>query len=301
MLVVAALALAGCSSSPSSDASGEAMSSPQRAGDSSAQYNSEAAGKQLAAAAGADQKAPATKVGRERSLVYKGELTVKVGNIDKAANAAGELATNLHGYVAVDKRNRDGDDSSADVTLRIPSKAFRDGVDGAAKLGKELKRDYSTDDITEAVVDIDARIVSQRASVERVRTLLSRADRIADLASVERELAQRESDLASLEAQQRSMAGQVEYSTITVHLLGPTAKVEEKNDDSPTFLSALGAGWDAFTAFVNAILVAFGASLPFLVALGLPLGIAYWLLRRRRANAAPVTGPTPDPTDEPAV
>jgi hypothetical protein len=225
-----------------------------------------------------------------RSIVYKGEMTVRTPDVDESAAEASTIATGAGGVVAGDNRRAGADDSSADLVLRVPAAAFYDTVNKLAKLGKEQSRGIHTDDVTEAVVDLDTRIASQKASVDRTRALLARADRITDIVTIEGELARREAELGSMQARKRSLADQVTLSTITVHLIRPR-EAAPKGDPPANFLSGLGAGWDAFTTSFNVLLVVFGAMLPFLVALGVPAAAAVLLLRRRRPR--PVATPAP--------
>lgn len=233
---------------------------------------------------------PVRAAAEVRSIVYKGELTVRASNVDDAAAEAGKIATDADGVVAGDNRHNEGDDANADLVLRIPSAKFYDTVGTLAdELGTELSRNISTEDVTEASVDLDARIASQKASVDRTRALLARGEQISDIVTVEQELARREGELASLQARQRSLADKVTLSTITLHLIGPKAAAPEEEND--TFFTGLAAGWGAFIATANFALVVFGAMLPFLIALAIPVALTVWLLRRRRPR--PIAPPPP--------
>jgi len=235
----------------------------------------------------------------ERSLIYKGELTVRASNVDEAAAKASTIATGAGGVVAGDNRKdgSGGDQSTADLTIRVPSAAFTSTVGKLSDLGKELNRGINVEDVTEAAVDLDTRIASQTASVNRTRALLARAQQITDIVTIEQELARREADLGSLQARKRSLADQVTLSTITLHLIGPTASAPADEDEKRTFFTGLAGGWNAFTATVNGLLIVFGALLPFMIAFGIPAAVLIWALRRRKQR--PV-GPPPGPLGPPA-
>jgi hypothetical protein len=275
--LVTATALAGCgSSAPERPSTADRAAAP-------AEGLAEDGAK-----AGAPGKLPVRAETETRSIVYKGELTVRTKQVNEAAATASTIATGAGGMVAGDNRRSNGNDSSADLVLRIPSSAFYATVNKLAKdLGTEVSRGINTDDVTETVVDLDARLASQKASVDRTRTLLARANQISDIVTIEQELARREAELASLQARKRALADRVTLSTITVHLIGPKATAPEGDDEPANFLTGLAAGWNAFTATVNGALVVFGALLPFLVALGIPVAVLVWVLRRRRPRPAP--------------
>lgn len=299
---VAALALAAglaaCSSDNQSAESGSAAERQTETGSASG-ADAGAQGQAPQAVPGQPgQEAPGTGPKAEplpdpatRSLVQIGEITVRVKEIDEAAASASTIATGGKGLVAGDRRNTDGASSSATLVLRVLPQDFTRVVGELAGLGEEVTRSLRTEDVTEAVVDLDSRIASQQASVTRTRVLLSRAERIADIVAVEGELARREADLAALQARKRALADTVTLATITLNLLGPRAAVTTEENERG-FLAGLEAGWNAFTATTVGMLTLFGAVLPFLVVAAVP-ALVLWLVlrRRRRRGTTPVAAP----------
>lgn len=244
------------------------------------------------AKAGQDQggaPAPAEYRREERAIIYTGEITVRVDGVDAAAARAGTLAEGAGGFVAGDKRSADGGSAEAHLTLRVPAERFMATVDEVAELGREESRSLSNEDVTQQVVDLDAQIASQKASVERTRALLARAATVGEIVSIEGELAKRESALATLEARKRRLADLSTLSTVTVHLLGPSAPAPA---DDLGFLTGLRAGWSGFVGATTVLLALLGFVLPFAIVLGGPAAVLWWYLRRRRAiraRQAPVT------------
>jgi len=302
------LGLTACGGSPNSPGAGPAVDTGSA--DSGATDSGAAGGER--SETGADAKgvparpgeAPATGPKTEplplpatRSIVQVGEITVRVRDINEAATSAGAIAVGAKGVVAADRRTSDGASSQATLVLRVQPQDFTRVVGELAALGEEITRSLRTDDVTEAVVDLDSRIASQQASVTRTRVLLSRAERIADIVAVEGELARREADLAALQARKRTLADTVSLATITLNLYGPRAEV--KPDEPETgFLAGLEAGWKAFLRTLTGLLTVVGAVLPFAVVLAVPAAVLWLVLRRRRrgtgpAAAAPAATPAP--------
>jgi len=191
--------------------------------------------------------------------------------------------------------------STATLTLRIPAEKFTETLDRIRHLGTEQNRNVSTEDVTAQVIDLAARIQSQQASVDRVRALLARAQSISDITSIESELARREGDLESLKAQQSRLADLTALSTIAVTLLGPDAAAPKPQPADTGFLAGLKAGWRAFTGSVRVLLTVIGALLPFALLIGVPAGLVWYGMRRRRriqparalAPLVPATAPSP--------
>lgn len=227
----------------------------------------------------------------ERALIYSGTITVGVESVVRAADEAIAMTIGLGGVVAGDSRTIDGDFSQAMLILRVPADDFTSTLDRLGRLGTEESRQVKADDVTDQLVDLDARIATQEASVNRVRDLLARAQTIAEIVTLESELTRRQAELDSLKQRRAATAGLVALSTITVVLHGPDAVIAPEEPETG-FLAGLKAGWKGFLASVTIVLTVAGWLLPWAIAFGAPILIVLWILRRRRRRARP-TPPAP--------
>jgi hypothetical protein len=137
-------------------------------------------------------------------------------------------------------------------------------------------------------VDTESRLKTMRASVERVRALMTQAKDIGQIVALESEMSRRQADLESLESQLAALKTSVERSTVAVSLTSPANETVSANG----FLAGLKSGWDAFTASAAGLLTAVGAALPFVVFLAL-LGAPLWWWWRRRRTSQPPAAPAP--------
>ncbi|MFC3740911.1 DUF4349 domain-containing protein [Paractinoplanes deccanensis] len=302
------LLLAGCSgdSADETQSSSGGAAAPAAAPDQQTQQNQPGQTTEQAPAQGKDTTAQAPDLRVEqRSIIYRGSLSVRVKDVNAAAGQATGIANTAGGFVGGDNRTSGSGAGTATLTLRVPADKFGTVVDQLADLGDEEQRQINTEDVTEQVVDLDARIAVQQARVDSGRKLLGQAKSLDDLVMLEREVATRESDLASLQAKKRNLADLTALSTITVTFLDPDADpvAGPVDDDPPGFLAGLGAGWDALLASLRVLLTVLGALLPWLIALGVPVWAIYYAIRRMRARQ---TGPasaalaTPAPAQPPA-
>ena len=303
LAATAALALTGCSGGSGEDQASTAGGAP------AVEKAQPGLADQGGAGPGADSaaKAPNLQVD-QRSIIYTGSITLRVKDVNQDAARVLAIATGAGGFVGSDKRSSGDTSDAAEATieLRVPADKFQSVVDQLAGLGEEEQRSVNTQDVTEEVLDLGARIASQQARVDSGRRLLAQAKDLEDLVMLESELAKREADLASLQAKQKRLADLTALSTITVVLLDPGAPGAAPADD-PTFLSGLAAGWDALVASLKVLLTVVGALLPWVIALGLPALLIVWLLRRLRrtrpAQMAPATygplGPAAPPAPTP--
>ncbi|MEH1097569.1 DUF4349 domain-containing protein [Micromonospora sp. CPCC 205561] len=297
--LVALVALAGCGSDASDDSAGAPAAAPaerdavERAGGAADQDGGKAEQGGGRTEQGAGAGAPDLRVD-QRSIIYTGTMRVQVENVDEAARSAIAAVTAAGGFVGGDQRRSAAADARAELELRVPAAKFHGVVDELARLGRQQRREIRTEDVTEQVVDLDARITTQRARVESARRLLSRATSISDLVSLENELSRREADLASLEAKKERLSDLTSLSTITVSLVGPDASTADEEAEVG-FMVGLRGGWKVFLTSMTVLLTVLGAVLPWLLALGVPLAVLLVVLRRRRRHAGPPTTPPAGP------
>ncbi|MEY9943978.1 DUF4349 domain-containing protein [Kitasatospora sp. GAS1066B] len=293
LAAAAVLALAGCSADGggnSAVAGPQAAQAPQPAQAAPGQAAGQPA---KAGAAGSAPGASAAPAADPRAIAYTGQLGLRVDSIDGTVQRAEDLATRQSGFV---EHENSGDSGSAEVVLRIPSAAFQQSFDQLAGFGTVLSRSTQADDLTQQVADVDSRVKSQQASVDRVRQLMSQAASLNDIVTLEGELSSREAALESLQAQQQQLATQTSLSTITVDLQvrqQPAAVVGPRPKPGRGFWGSVGhalaGGCLVLVAVLRTLLVVLAAAAPFL-AVAAP--VLWFVLRRRRA-AARVEQPEP--------
>ncbi len=242
--------------------------------------DAEAASGPEATAAPQDTSAPQQGPFDERQVMRTGTLTVRTGDVQQAAARLRDLAAANQGIV-VDERVYLGDGSSGTtrVVISVPSDSLTRVMDEAAKVGELVDRTVTAKDVTDQVVDVEARIRTLRASIERIRALMQKTGSITAIAAVESELTQRQSELESLLGRQAALKNQVESAPITVTLIGPDQVAPSTNP----FVIGLSQGWEALQKSIGMLLTIIGAVLPFALVGG---AIPWPLLRRHRTRAA---------------
>ncbi|MFD2467016.1 DUF4349 domain-containing protein [Amycolatopsis silviterrae] len=213
----------------------------------------------------------------DRKLARSARLELTTPKTDDVVSRARAIATGAGGYPGQESAT----DESASLTLSVPAEKLDGVLDQLGGLGQVKRREISAQDVTAQVVDVDARLATQRASVDRIRALLAKAQSVSEIASVESELTSRQATLESLERQQKSLAGQVAMATVSLSVTKQDAPAEAGG-----FLSGLAGGWDAFVAFCGGLVRVLGVLLPFLVAFGIPAAALVWWFRRRRTRPA---------------
>lgn len=209
-----------------------------------------------------------------RSVVRTAQLTVETADPGALTRRVRVAVAGAAGTVAEESST----DTGAQLTVRVPADRLDQLIDAIAGLGRVTSRTALAVDVTENVVDLDARVAVQRASVDRVRALLAQARSIGDVVAIESELTRREADLDSLTGRRDALKDQVALSTLTVDVAKAPATTTES--PQPTgFLAGVAAGWDGLKAAAAVAGAVVGYLLPFLPVLAVILGLV-WAGRR---------------------
>ncbi|MFD8497113.1 DUF4349 domain-containing protein [Amycolatopsis sp. NPDC059657] len=293
VLAAAGLALAGCGSNDSAKSStgfaGEAAPAPAQPqqGSGSAKDSAGSSAGKPGQQGKPGARVPVGQAGvQDRKLVKTAKLSLAANDVPAIVDSVRQVAVGAGGYTGQER----SDKNSATVSLAVPSDKLDSTLSDLSKLGEVTSREQNTQDVTEQVVDVESRIATQKASVERVRALLAKANSVGEITSVEAELTSREAELESMQRRQQALAGSVAMSTISVSVSQkgtPPAKPEERSG----FFGGLANGWDAFLTFGSGVLTVLGALGPFLLFIGAPvLALLLWLRKRRPART-----PAPEP------
>lgn len=229
---------------------------------------------------------PAGIAGLGRSIVVTGSAGIEVPDVPAAVDQISAIVTARGGAVFdVDLQMGDPEHARAMLVVRLPPEELEATIADLGGVGTLLSRTQESIDVTEQLVDLDSRIATARASVERVRALLAEAVDIEDVVRVEGELTRREADLESLLGSQRVLDDQVAMSTLTIELStsaeGIAALSTTFEDPRPTVVEALADGWSAFAGMFATAAVALALAGPFLVT-GLLVAAVVWFARRNR-------------------
>lgn len=203
-----------------------------------------------------------------------------------AARAVRALVTLPGGYVA----GSDGGGATVTITLRIPAGSYDSVMERLGAIGRITSRMESTVDVTGQMIDLESRLATMQASVNRLRTLMAEAKTMQEVISLESSLTEREADLESLQRSRAGLADQVALSTISVTVAAVPA-TEEPEPEVPAehsaFVRGLLAGWSGLVSVGRVAAAVAGALLPFLPLIALIVAIAWWMLRRRTRPALP--------------
>lgn len=316
VIVVAAVIAPSVGSLVGGSPAGDYAVAPQApAEDSRADAMTEAA----PGAGGAEQSiAGDGAVAPDRDIITTASATVTVEDIPAAAAMIADAAASRDGYVESMSVGRSGEvvpidpmtgmvtDTSlpypptpdgAWITVRVPAGELQSLIDQLSGVGEVTASTINRQDVTEVTLDLEARVASAQASVDRLTQLMAQATSLADLLAAESALAERQATLESYQQQLKYYDEQVAMSTLTVTLTSPAETVQA---DPAGFGDGLAAGWNGLVATLNAIVIAIGFLIPWIAVLAVAGLIVWGIVRlvRRRRNTAPTAVPPGAPSED---
>jgi hypothetical protein len=256
----------------------------------------ESAGATAAASGGGDAGAADAETGNQqalqanRAIIKTAHVRLEVESFDTARENITTATRRLGGYVGASSestRGENGNRTAGRLVLRVPSRNFSALYDRSQATGTVVSTDMNTSDVTEQVVDLEARLENLRAQRQRLRNLYENASDTEAVLKVQERLSNTQSEIERLEARLQSLENRIALSTITVELAEPA--------DDPI---ATGAWYDVgvIDAFVDSIggvvttlraaVVAVAYLAPYLLVFGVPLLLGYLVYRRRTATSA---------------
>jgi anti-sigma factor RsiW len=191
----------------------------------------------------------------------------------------------------VDQMTVTGDNAAARElrgTVRVPGEKMADALARLRQIGQVVEDTQGSQDVTDQIVDLDARMNSARATEKRLTELLAnRTGKLSDVLEVERELTRVRLDIERLDAEKTNVGRRVSYATIDV-----TISEERKAGlAGPLSLAtririAAADGLESALESVTATVLFILRAGPTLVLWSLAAGIA-WVVARRLSRGSP--------------
>jgi len=227
-----------------------------------------------------------------RSLIRTATLRLVARDFDAVRPAVEKLAADTGGFI--DQMTAAGSPGTARTltgTLRVPGDRLPDALARLRRLGQVTEDTQGAEDVTDQVVDLDARLANARATEQRLTDILkTRTGKLSDVLDVERELARVRLEIEQMDAQRANIGRRVTYAAVTLEI----SEERKAGLDGPLTLAtrvriaAADGIQRAFDTIVEAMLVVLRAG-PTLL-LWVVAGLLAWAALRRRL---PLRGQTP--------
>jgi len=232
-------------------------------------------------------RGPAQHVARRAMLEVHATYRVRVDSAREATAAVQRITafTDAHGGW-VQSSSLDESGASGSVTLRVAPDALGELRSTLGRLsgdGRAVREQVRRTDVTDALMDLDARLRVARATEARLLSLLDqRTGTPADVLAVQRSLAEQRTLIEQMESEQRAAQGRVDLATVEVWLERDALEAH-----APLTHQASSAVRDGLSAARWLLVGVMAIGLRAVPSLGL-IALAVWLTRAawRVANRA---------------
>jgi hypothetical protein len=245
---------------------------------------------------GASAGLTAVPVPGGQSVIFTATLGLRAKNIQATVAKATQLAQAAGGYVSGEHASMTQSRHArpmVSIQFKVPSADFQSTLGALGALGAKRSETQQAQDVTGTVADVNSRVASAEAAIAQLRKLLSHAGTVSGLLTVQEQINQEEASLEALQSQQRALARETTYATISMTVTGPIPPHahHQRHQGVAGFLGGLAAGWRGLRVVVAALLTLTGAVLPFAIPVVLAawavVATRRWLGRRRAASARP--------------
>ena len=200
----------------------------------------------------------------DQQIIRTAYVSVDVDDVATGVSAIADLTADLEGQLQSQSVQGTGEDSSANMTVRVPASNLDALLASIDTLGEVTSSSVDAQDVAVEVIDLEARITTLEESIDRLRDLQSQAASVADLVTVESELSARQAELESLTARRDYLMRQVEMSTAYISLTTTTTGPGV----TPDFLGGLERGWNSLISLAAGLITFGGFLTPYLLIAG---------------------------------
>lgn len=233
---------------------------------------------------------PPADEGLARKITYNMNASVQVEEVNLALDRITQEVKSLGGYVVESSQNQYQNNSSAQVTLKIPSSQLEGFRELISEVGKVLNQHTTANDITNQYYDADTRLRSLEAQETRYIEILKEAHTVEDILKIESYLGNIRMQIEQLKGQLKLWDHEVAYSTISLNLQTTPNPVSINDPWQPVswaktwqaaqnaILKTLSSTWNGF----NYLIVGMAYAIPYLLLVGVVFGVYKGIKKHRQ-------------------
>ena len=211
-------------------------------------------------------------------------LSIREGGFEDAVERARTIAAGLGGFVVSSSaaEGRGGRLVDGTLVVRVPARRYAAAMSSFARLGRVEAREESGEDVSQEVVDLEARTRHLEAVEMQLLALLRRAGSVASALAVQSRLNEVQLQLEQVRGRARFLDDQVAFATITLALAERRA---DADDGGWQVVEAWRDGAEGFVFVAGRIFVVLATVAPVALLVAVAFLAARFARRRRLLRA----------------
>lgn len=225
---------------------------------------------------------------QEAKRIYRADLWLETTAFDEAVTSLTALVERCGGWFEYSSQDGSGY-RSGNYTIRVPAEQFQPFLNQVGQLCHVTSQSTHTEDVSEAYYDTAGRLKTQQTKLERLQTLLARAETMEDIITIESAISETEQQIEYLSGDLRHYDSLVGYSTISVYL---NEVYQFSNVEQPVtsfgerLAAAFSDGLSNFGYFLQDLMLALAYNWMWLALIVVIVAVVV-ILRRKRPGKRP--------------
>jgi hypothetical protein len=207
----------------------------------------------------------------ERKIEKRASIRIRVENPAAADVFINDLMAQYGAYATSTAVYED----SRNYTIRVPSGAYNDFLAGMDGMGKLISRSQTAEDVTVRYYDLEGRLATRKELLKTFQSYLGKAKSMEEILSVERRIAELQGEIDITGKNLRALANDVDYSIITLNVLGPVSSAAHRYPTLPDKVKGL---FNSFGNFLSTLAVIIIGIVIFGIPVVLLLIFFFWIL-----------------------
>jgi hypothetical protein len=227
------------------------------------------------------------KAAARQKMVYKADIHLTVNDYKQVRAKLEQMAEACKGVLVSASEEHNRDEQAGDFTYRIPQSMFSAFLDRVRTLPalEPPNMQIQGNDVSEEMVDLDARLKAKQATEARLLDLMKQAKEANDLIAIANRLDEVQSEIEQIKGRIQYLNNQVDYSTVTLHLIQhavspATAKKPLLQQMKVAFISSIAK----IKGVAEEGLILLSGILPVLLLSGAAAAVVLAFVRVRRRN-----------------
>jgi len=211
----------------------------------------------------------------EKKIIRTANMRMEVNDYEEALAAVKGLIAAYEAELSSENEQQYGESLENQMVIKVAPQRFDSMLLALEQLAAHVDfKSVNAEDVTRQYIDLETRLASKRAVVERYRELLKQAKNVEEVLAVEENLRKVIEEIESVEGQLQYLSRQVDLSTVNLTIYEKGSRLSTGR----SFWSRVSEGFENGWKLLKNLAVGLVTLWPIILILAL---LAFWYIRRR--------------------